>query len=96
MVKEQIRHDREQTFWDVVARCLVEFYRYSDEEAFKSVEDYRWKIAKLPRRQHSLIFHNEPINLAADLSGKSLKLDDHSRAMYAQILRDAGAAEHDS
>jgi len=91
MVKP-MESSREEPFWEAVRRCLEVFHGLSHDLAESSVKTYRKSLKSLPRRQYSLIFHNEPYNLANDLAGETVHLNEKYREVYSNILTEVGGA----
>jgi hypothetical protein len=77
-------------FWSVVEECLQEFHHLSPVDAVQKTRELRRKLKfpppGLPADLASeIIYHDEPFDVAGDLAGRRLDLDQH-RSQYDAIL----------
>jgi len=80
----------EEAFWRTVERCLVEFFGFGESAATRRVADFRVALDHAKLSQPQIVYHDEPINLASDLAGKSVSLDAVSAETYRKILQEVG------
>jgi hypothetical protein len=78
----------EESFWRAVERCLITFFAFDESRARRRVADFRVSLRKEKLQQPEVVFHDEPINLASDLAGKAVTLDDVSAKKYQKILQE--------
>jgi len=77
------------SFWKIVEDCLVAFHNQNASAAQKKVCDYRERLADEARQfgpdwMEDLVYHAEPWQLACDLTGVQLDLNDY-RAEYETL-----------
>jgi hypothetical protein len=73
-------------YWRVVEDCLVELHGLSRTEARRSVSELRARLKALPPGiDRDIIYHEEPVHVAADLVGRNLPHETY-RQPYDQIL----------
>jgi hypothetical protein len=77
------------SFWKTVEDCLVAFHNQNAFAAQKIVCDYRERLADEARQfgpdwMEDLIYHAEPWQLACDLAGTQLDVNDY-RAEYETL-----------
>lgn len=53
-------------YWDLVKRTLDEVFQHSTKPA----EHLRWAMSDWPPEEQLLLYHAEPLNVAADLAGR--------------------------
>jgi hypothetical protein len=79
-------------YWRIVRACLVEFHGYSNHAAVLRVREFRAALTALKHRSDDphatdLIYHEEALNLANDLSQSSAASVEDQWARYL-ILRE--------
>jgi hypothetical protein len=77
-------------FWSVVEECLQQFHHVSAADAVQKTRELRWKLKSPPPGlptglASDLIYHDEPFDVACDLAGQQLDLDQY-RSQYDTIL----------
>ena len=88
--QQQFTEKDEAQFWEIVVLCLTTFHYYDRSAAEGMVGDLRDRLTKSSPRVRDFAFHDEPFNLACDLSGKNLDLREHTEA-YDKIVENIGA-----
>jgi hypothetical protein len=76
-----------QEFWGRVKRSLHEIYGASPD----LVDGYRDDVESSPPLGQMLAFHDEPVQIAADLAGRSVSPDDIKK--YQSLFPDPIASE---
>jgi hypothetical protein len=75
------------SFWQVVADCLVEFHSLDPTSAQAQSDALRQGIAQSPPGIcGDIIYHDEPFDVACDIAGKKLDLARY-RGRYDLILQ---------
>lgn len=75
------------SFWQVVADCLMEFHLLDPGSAQAETIALRQRIEQSPLGIcGDVIYHDEPFDVACDIAGKKLDLARH-RHRYDLILR---------
>jgi hypothetical protein len=75
-------------FWAAVVDCLEQFYGFEHLQAVFSVSEFRSRIESPPEGlSGDIIYHSEPIHVAARLAGADLDFAEHNDA-YEKILAD--------
>ena len=77
---EEIRRQ----YWDLVERSMTEVFGTSPQCAAQRVGDYRELINVAPPAEQILVYHQEPINVAADLAGVETISEEH-KIRYMKI-----------
>jgi len=77
-------------FWSVVEECLQEFHHLSPVDAVQKTRELRRKLKSPPPGRSGcmaseIIDHDEPFDVAGDLAGRRLDLDQY-RTQYDAIL----------
>jgi hypothetical protein len=77
-------------YWKTTEDCLVEFHGFSRTSAIASTDGYRIRLDEAakeagPEWMEDLVFHQDPFNLACDLTGNDLPWDEH-RTAYQRIM----------
>src|SRR5437762_4076382 len=74
-----------ECFWRIIEKCLVEFHKLTKESARIALLDlYRDSLSNSSSElERDLIYHEDPFELANDMSGKHL-----SRSEYAGRYKD--------
>ena len=80
----------EENYWKTVIRCLVEFFDFGEHQASDRVANFRVELDHQKLYKPQIVYHDEPINLASDLAGKPVNLDERSAEKYRKILQEAG------
>jgi hypothetical protein len=75
------------TYWQVVELCLVEVFQLPRATAKSRLATYRADLEKTGLAADPLVYHQEPINTAADLAGKHYALDAKTAKAYEAILK---------
>ncbi len=80
---------RSEQFWKAVRLCLEEFYAYPPNAAKRRISEYIKVISPTGNlSDEDVVYHYEPFNLASDLAGQDMNIEDH-RDEYAAIIRRA-------
>jgi len=75
-----------ETFWEVVAACLIAMHGFAKPEAHRRSLDLRTRIESAPTGMSSDIFyHAEPFDVACDIAGRPLDAAQY-RQQYEPIL----------
>ncbi len=73
-------------FWSVVEECLLEFHQATSVEAVEKSRELRRTLKNAPPGIIAeFIYHDEPFDVACELSGRQLDLGQH-QAQYDLIL----------
>lgn len=75
----------ERAFWEAVTACLRELHHLPPDRAEEKVLAYRKRLETPSSAAREMVYHNEPFNLACDLVGKQLNIDDFAKR-YEEIL----------
>lgn len=81
-------HTRSE-FWEVVRECLIELHGLSQFEALQRSHDLRKQIETPPGLNSDLFYHNEPFQVACDITGQQFDLAQYC-ARYEAILQRHG------
>lgn len=82
-------HTRNE-FWEVVKECLIEWHGLSQFDALQRSYDLRKQIETPPPGVISdLFYHNEPFQVACEMTGQQLDLAQY-RTSYEAILQRHG------
>jgi len=75
-----------ETFWEIVAECLIAIHGLAKPEAHRRSLDLRTRIESAPAGMSSDIFyHAEPFDVACDIAGRPLNAAQY-RQQYEPIL----------
>jgi hypothetical protein len=66
-------HAARDRFWGLVERSLTDVFNVSADAA----EKYRRLVENRPVGERMLVYHQEPLNVAADLAGVAEVTEDH-------------------
>ena len=69
--------DARQDYWRVVRSCIRVFHPKQSANALKKAARLRRTVEKLPIREMELFFHAEPFDVACDLAGHELKVEQY-------------------
>jgi hypothetical protein len=76
----------EAPFWEAVIQCLVAFHGIAREDAERFAADYLKRLETADPRLRTVILHDEPFNVACDITGKQLDIGS-ALERYAKILQ---------
>jgi hypothetical protein len=83
----QLDSRAKDSFWRVVADCLVEFHAFDPATAQSESNALRQRIEQSPLGIcGDVIYHDEPFDVASDIAGKKLDLSQY-RSQYDLILQ---------
>jgi hypothetical protein len=75
------------SYWLVVRECLVAFHDQKRLIANAHVNFYRARIDSAePRIASDIFYHNEPFDIACDIAGRDLLMNEDLFAKYERIL----------
>jgi hypothetical protein len=76
-------------YWAIVRDCLVRFHAWRPIDATRKCAEVRGQNEQPDEGElGEIIYHDEPFNVACDIQGERLTLDETTRAKYRQILAD--------
>ena len=85
-----IPDDAQRQFWSVVGQCIHEFHARRSATALPRMAQLRQQLLNEPIEEFELFFHSEPFDVACDLAGQPLKVEDHlDRYLEIRDLRDS-------
>ncbi len=74
-------------YWLVVRECLVTFHDQKRPVAHSRVKFYRARIdSGEPQIASDIFYHNEPFDIACDIAGTYLSMNEERFAKYERIL----------
>ena len=78
--------EEKKEYWYVVRECLIAFHGVSKSDANRMALSY-WKEIESaePEIKIDVFYHNEPFEVACDISGHHLDLDEATFGIYTQI-----------
>lgn len=65
-----------EQFWYVVAECLRIFHHKTGRSVTVEISKLRSKVEGLTRQAKELFYHSEPFDIACDITGQKLNVQD--------------------
>jgi hypothetical protein len=72
-----------EQFWYVVAECLRVFHHKQAQSVTAAISQMRSNVESLRGQAKELFYHSEPFDVACDIAGKRLDVEDY----LSQYLR---------
>ncbi|MGJ4930376.1 hypothetical protein ACQR1K_24765 [Bradyrhizobium sp. HKCCYLRH3095] len=83
-----LKAEEVETFWRIVVRCLRDVFGKSDWDASQLVSDMKSKMKGLTEEARLLVYHDAPIQVAANLAGVAHRpLGDREVLEYEELLK---------
>jgi hypothetical protein len=83
-------------YWLVVRECLVAFHDVKRLDASQRVKFYRARIDSAePQIASDIFYHNEPFDIACDIAGRDLPMNEELFAKYERILEGRQIQAHE-
>lgn len=72
-----IPKDEQDHFWSVVRQCIRKFHSRCATSTLPKATRLRKKVNAMPVEQMELFYHAEPFEVACDLAGTPLDIQNH-------------------
>ena len=83
----------DESYWAIVARCLVRFHGFSTLAAKAKARSFREALKSAPRTVRAdAVYHENPFNVASRLAGRQLDFADHAQEFEELVA--ATTADH--
>jgi hypothetical protein len=66
-----------EQFWYVVAECLRVFHHKQAQSVTAAISQMRSNVESLRGQAKELFYHSEPFDVACDIAGKRLEVEDY-------------------
>jgi len=87
--------EEKKDYWLVVRECLCVFHRVSKNEAMRMVVSCRRQIESAePEIKIDVFYHNEPFDVACDIMGHQIDMNEDVFNRYKQILQGKSSQLH--
>ena len=87
--------DEKKDYWLVVRECLIVFHGVSKNEAKRMAVSHRREIESAePEIKIDVFYHNEPFDVACDIKGHQIDMNEEVFNRYKQILQGKSSQLH--
>jgi len=87
--------DEKKDYWLVVRECLTVFHGVSKNKAMRMAVSLRREIESAePEIKIDVFYHNEPFDVACDIMGHQIDMNEETFNIYKQILLGKSSQVH--